>query len=221
MVIWSINGNNVIITKRALWQTGQKACHYTKAQPDTRRCQCHRAWVVNYASFVFIQPMSFDEKKWISETVAPREAFKAQLKSERSKHARSGAAAADDNVDLVLNASCLVAVLGSAVVDGRLKRKFGGGEGRDGGWSLSCWLRCLLAHCTGTVLLLANRKWEAVAPASMHQGFPLTLRPRWLQSKAPGLTTAGHTAQHSSHLLSWCLHRWGLGLLLHTLVQFD
>ena len=42
--------------------------------------------------------------------VAPREAFKAQLKSERSKHARSGAAAAAaDNVDLVLNASCLVA----------------------------------------------------------------------------------------------------------------
>ena len=44
--------------------------------------------------------------------VTPREAFKAQLKSERSKHARSGAAAAAaaaDNVDLVLNASCLVA----------------------------------------------------------------------------------------------------------------
>ena len=37
--------------------------------------------------------------------VAPREAFKAQLKSERSKHAHSAA----DNVDLVLNASCLVA----------------------------------------------------------------------------------------------------------------
>jgi hypothetical protein len=43
--------------------------------------------------------MSFDEKK--IETVAPREAFKAKLKSERSKHER--------NVDLVLNASCLVA----------------------------------------------------------------------------------------------------------------
>ena len=64
-------------------------------------------------------------------SVVSREAFKAQLKSERSKHARSGAATAA-NVDLVLNTSCLVAVLGSAVSGRPFEERIWWEEGKEG-----------------------------------------------------------------------------------------
>ena len=65
-------------------------------------------------------------------SVVSREAFKAQLKSERSKHARSGAAATAANVDLVLNTSCLVAVLGSAVSGRPFEERIWWEEGKEG-----------------------------------------------------------------------------------------
>jgi hypothetical protein len=83
-------------------------------------------------SFLFNPWPCLLTRKNETPSVVSREAFKAQLKSERSKHARSGAAATAANVDLVLNTSCHVAVFGSAVSGRPFEERIWWEEGKEG-----------------------------------------------------------------------------------------